>query len=1086
MPTPLSAVRASLSNDCAALLDDASLSARRRSHPQTTSLHLVSALLSRPSSPLRDALSRSRRTSAYRLQYRALDLCFSVALDRLPSSSPHSTELPPLSNSLVAAIKRSQASQRRAYCDPFCQPNQSQLQNQPISSVKVEVQSLILAILDDPVVSRVLSEAGFFSHEIKLAIERPPVSFFPRKSRPPLFLPNLSEPEHGGRPIFPFQLPPEGPEKLADIFLKKKRRNPVLLGMVSGSGDGLVKEFVDSLERGDVEKELKGMEYVSFEEVGGEELGEKVKELERIVVSSSSGVILGLGDLGRLFDQFSNASSVSHGINGLTKLMGVYGSSGRLSLVGLATYEAYLQCQTFYPSMEEDWDLHPLPVSSLRSPFGSLPRSSLMESFVPFGGLFATASDLRGSSVGATNQTTVRCQQCNEKCEQEVAAISTTCSSSLPDQAHPSFPPWLQRANFLQAKDDHAMLDVKVKGLQRKWNEVCYHLHSGTQITKLDNSSKPVKEPKEQVNSSITTNTTGGINSSGLEISQDLQGISMQNISMTSPMEGNYTSSKSNIGLEGHQPWNFSSHTNLGNPERCASSSSVNSVTTDLALGRMYIPRDDGNDDDGLKHVMIAHNERIKDTSDCIPSMTSMSHGHAPMNPVVHLRTSDQPVFRWKTSSQPSLPLKTSDKPANLDVNCYKEVYSALLEKVGRQDKAVLAVSRSVVQSRTGNQRRRGACLRGDVWLTLLGSDHVGKKRIAKALAEIIFGNENSLISVDLSSLEISGYDMRFRGKTVLDHITEEISKKPLSVVFLENVDKADMMVQSGLCQAIRTGKLSNSHRREFSINNAIFVTTAKAAKGKAFMNGKEMFKFSEERIVAAQQWEMEILLDHSSKNQVDHSFGILVDHAKRLVVRNIRESSESWNKCDSPAKRKSRGQTENDASLDSPKKSPRSSVLGFDLNLSAEEIETSHETEHGDDETGSLVENSDTWIDEFLDSVDEVVVLRPFDFDGLANEILEKISEIFRMIVGAKVFMEIDLRVMEQILRAVWLSDESKEFEKWVEQVLGKSLMELHESNDFSDHTVLKLVCENRCLEEQTLGVCLPARINLNVNIRT
>jgi len=170
MPTPVGVARQCLTPEAAHALDEAVGVARRRGHGQTTSLHAVSALLSLPSSTLREACARARN-SAYspRLQFKALDLCLSVSLDRVASTQL--VDDPPVSNSLMAAIKRSQANQRR-------QPENFHLYHQipnqsSISCVKVELQHLILSILDDPVVSRVFGEAGFRSSEIKLAMVRP-------------------------------------------------------------------------------------------------------------------------------------------------------------------------------------------------------------------------------------------------------------------------------------------------------------------------------------------------------------------------------------------------------------------------------------------------------------------------------------------------------------------------------------------------------------------------------------------------------------------------------------------------------------------------------------------------------------------------------------------------------------------------------------------------------------------------------------------------------------------------------------------------------------------------------------------------
>nr|CAD1838224.1 unnamed protein product [Ananas comosus var. bracteatus] len=102
----------------------------------------------------------------------------------------------------MAAIKRSQANQRRNPVTFHLYQQQAAAaaaaassSSSTFSGVKVELQQLVLAILDDPVVSRVFGEAGFRSCNIKLAILRPPPPFlrFPRAARcPPLFLCNFA------------------------------------------------------------------------------------------------------------------------------------------------------------------------------------------------------------------------------------------------------------------------------------------------------------------------------------------------------------------------------------------------------------------------------------------------------------------------------------------------------------------------------------------------------------------------------------------------------------------------------------------------------------------------------------------------------------------------------------------------------------------------------------------------------------------------------------------------------------------------------------------------------------------------------
>ncbi|KAL4315215.1 hypothetical protein HN51_069402 [Arachis hypogaea] len=131
----------------------------------TVGHHHFSALLALPSSSLRDAITQSRTaitavaaaiTISSGLQLRALELSIDVSIDHLPSSKPSSTSStanddgPPVSNSLIAAIKRSQENQR-CHPDTFHLMqiyNHQNLQfNQGMPSfLKVELKYFVLSI----------------------------------------------------------------------------------------------------------------------------------------------------------------------------------------------------------------------------------------------------------------------------------------------------------------------------------------------------------------------------------------------------------------------------------------------------------------------------------------------------------------------------------------------------------------------------------------------------------------------------------------------------------------------------------------------------------------------------------------------------------------------------------------------------------------------------------------------------------------------------------------------------------------------------------------------------------------------------
>lgn len=419
MPTPVSVARQCLTPDAVHALDEAVAVARRRGHAQTTSLHAVSALLSLSPSALRDACARARNTAySPRLQFKALELCLSVSLDRVPSSQL--SDDPPVSNSLMAAIKRSQANQRRHPENFHLYHQISQQQNQnSISCIKVELQQLILSILDDPVVSRVFGEAGFRSSEIKLAITRPLPHLlrYPRHRGPPLFLCNLSEnPDPGPNPSrrgfsFPFSGFPaffhgdENSRRVGEVLAREKGRNPLLMGVCAYD---TLNGFIQSMEKkenGLLPQRICGLNIISIENEISKQIKEnfdrgfidsKFEQMGKIAAQSSGpGFVVNYGDL-KMFvngdhcnndttdsgDDNSNndvsgglKEAVSYLVGKLTKLMQIHGS--KVWLMGaVASYEIYLKFVTRFPSLEKDWDLQILPITSLRPCLAeSYPRS---------------------------------------------------------------------------------------------------------------------------------------------------------------------------------------------------------------------------------------------------------------------------------------------------------------------------------------------------------------------------------------------------------------------------------------------------------------------------------------------------------------------------------------------------------------------------------------------------------------------------------------------------------------------------------------------------------------------------------------
>ncbi|PSR95058.1 Protein SMAX1-LIKE like [Actinidia chinensis var. chinensis] len=1098
MPTPVSVARQCLTEEAAGALDDAVAVARRRGHAQTTSLHAVSALLALPSSSLREACARSR-SSVYstRLQFRALELSVGVSLDRLPTAKR--AEEPPVSNSLMAAIKRSQANQRR-HPDTFhlYQQVQHQQSQASISCVKVELKHFLLSILDDPIVSRVFGEAGFRSCEIKFAIlQPPPISRFPGSfSRcPPLFLGNLpdSDPNRAGF-NFPFAGFPgsdnrdENCRRIGEVLVKKKGKNPLLIGVCANDALSSFKDCVQTEKIGVLPTEIDGLGLISVDKeisefvskIGNKEMVDlKFKEVTDLVGNCSGpGFVVNVGDLKVLFVDGDLVDNINYVVSQLSGLLELHG--GKLWLTGaLESYDTYKKILAQFPSLEKDWDLQLFPITSS--------KPSLMGSFVPLGGFFPTPSEFK-NLLSSTNQSTL-CNFCNEKYDQEVSLLLKGGSNtSVAYQYSASLPSWLRtaecdsskRVDAVKSKDDGTVLNAKLTGLGRKWNDICQRLHPITPFcSDISQSSSQIQhvegfqfvaDRKRRSSKDSSSNGSGSsnlISSTPLElpkVSPSKQTMvsrvaSEAEITHLQPRLSVEASKSCQLGMDTPWPPTYPVHSLRLQPD-LASPSSVTSVTTDLGLGTLYaVP---GRETGKLK--IEDHKNRLHYLSGSV--------------------TAEFDGVSENASNHIASPLSCSipELGGQVDPKDFKTLWRVLTENVSWQGKATCTVSETISRCRTGHGRLRGSNHRRDIWLCFLGHDKVGKTRTAAALAEIMFGTRESLISVDLSpeygiscstsifdSRDISSYDVKFRGKTVVDYIAEELSRKPKSVVLLENVDKADFVSQSSLSQAIRTGKFRDSHGREIGISNAIFVTTSNTTNKENF-SGKERVEFSEVRILGAKRWQMQVSVgcvggDFTKTNGMNVSL-VANKESSKLISGNKRKMIDM------------NDSAEQDNTSETPKRAHKASSSFLDLNLPVEEEDDDYRNCNSD----SNSENSDVWLEDFFSQVDAKVVFEPFDFDALAEELLKEINRSFQKTVGPDITLQIEEEVMVEMLAAAWLSDRKRAVEEWVERVLGKSFAEAQQRYQLTAQSVVKLVtCEGLFVEEQAYGVCLPARIILN-----
>lgn len=376
-----------------------------------------------------------------------------------------------------------------------------------------------------------------------------------------------------------------------------------------------------------------------------------------------------------------------------------------------------------------------------------------------------------------------------------------------------------------------------------------------------------------------------------------------------------------------------------------------------------------------------------------------------------------------------------------------EKIYGALIEKVGRQYEAVRDVSKTVAYSRMKSQNR------GDLWLSFLGPDRIGKRKVAVSLSEVLYGSRENLIDVDLcSSFEL---ESSYRGKTVVDVIAAELSKKPMAVVFLDNIDKADEQIQSCLFQAIWTGKLSDSFGREVRVNRAIFVITSSFTTP----NEEEITAGEAVKAVAAKYSEDTVLAAAARKLPL-----------KILVEEDTIRMKPQMNKRKLVVSNEGRGgKEEEEVKKRAYKTSP--TIRTLDLNLPAE-IEQLPENQN--DAIIMMPESSKAWLLDFFDRTDASIIFRPYDFDSLAEKILKDLRLRLHQTVKKDCSIEMDTQVMEQLLSAVYTSDSYKVVDDWITQVETHYITNTKLT---TPATVRLTVCEDEVLSEEqsSCGNLLP-----------
>ena len=173
------------------------------------------------------------------------------------------------------------------------------------------------------------------------------------------------------------------------------------------------------------------------------------------------------------------------------------------------------------------------------------------------------------------------------------------------------------------------------------------------------------------------------------------------------------------------------------------------------------------------------------------------------------------------------VPLRQMEKKESERLLVLEEV---LHQRVVGQDEAVKAIARAIRRARSGLKdpnRPIGSFM-------FLGPTGVGKTELAKALAEAMFGSEDSLIRVDMSEFmekystsRLIGSPPGYIGYEEGGQLTEKVRSKPYSVILLDEVEKAHPDIFNILLQVLDDGYLTDAKGRKVDFRNTILIMTS-------------------------------------------------------------------------------------------------------------------------------------------------------------------------------------------------------------------------------------------------------------------
>ncbi|MGB2630406.1 MAG: ATP-dependent Clp protease ATP-binding subunit [Candidatus Omnitrophota bacterium] len=225
----------------------------------------------------------------------------------------------------------------------------------------------------------------------------------------------------------------------------------------------------------------------------------------------------------------------------------------------------------------------------------------------------------------------------------------------------------------------------------------------------------------------------------------------------------------------------------------------------------------------------------------------------------------EKKMEEWKSSQRKKKVIVDEDDIANIvsdwtgiplvrveeeDSKKYLKLDEHLSERVIGQEEAINAIAHAVRRSRAGIKSPN----RPIGTFIFMGPTGVGKTLLGRKLAEVLFGNEDAIIQIDMSEYmekfnvsRLVGAPPGYVGYEEGGQLTEKVRRRPYSVVLLDEIEKAHPDVFNILLQVLDEGRLTDSYGRKVDFKNTVLIMTSNIGANLLKKQGAIGFKSQQE-----------------------------------------------------------------------------------------------------------------------------------------------------------------------------------------------------------------------------------------------